>query len=153
MTNFIKASFLLLAVLVAVTSCKKPVGFEYRGINNISLENVSMDRSTVLLNMVYYNPNNFGVNLKSVECDVYVDSSFIGKYALDTLMHIDRKAEFTIPTRMQVDMRNLLKGGLFALLGQKVQISVKGHTRVGKGGIFINVPFDFSGKYDIPLFR
>jgi LEA14-like dessication related protein len=152
MTHFLKAS-LLLVVIAAAASCKKPVGFEYRGINKVNLENVSMDRSTVLLDMVYYNPNNFGVNLKHVECDVFVDTSFIGKYLLDTVMHIDRQAEFTIPTRMEVDMRNLLKGGIFALLGQKVQITVKGRTRVGKGGIFINVPFDFTGKYDIPLFR
>lgn len=142
----------VILLLVAAASCKKPAGFEYRGINNVKLENVSMERSTVMLNMVYYNPNSFGVNLKHVDCDVYVDSNYIGKYVLDTLMHIDRKAEFTIPTRMDVDMRNLMKGGMAALFGNKVQISVKGTSRVGKGGLFVNVPFDFSGKYAIPLF-
>ena len=147
------AGVLALVVAIFVSGCKKPMGFEYRGINNVQLENVSLDKSTVILDMLYYNPNSFGVNLKHVDCDVYVDRSFIGKYTLDTLMHIDRKASFTIPTRMEVNMRNLLKGGLFALLGQKVQINVKGSTRVGKGGIFINVPFDFTGKYDIPLFK
>lgn len=154
MNIFYKTGGLLaLALTICIAGCKKPMGFEYKGINNVQLENVSMDKSTVVLDMLYYNPNNFGVNLKHVDCDVYVDSNFIGKYTLDTLMHIDRKASFTIPTRMDVNMRNLLKGGLFALLGQKVQINIKGSTRVGKGGIFINVPFDFSGKYDIPLFR
>lgn len=153
MTNFIKSACMAMAILATAASCKKPAGFEYRGINNVKLENVSMSRSTVLLNMLYYNPNNFGVNLKHVECDVFVDSNFIGKYALDTMMHIDRKAEFTIPTKMDIDMQNILKGGIFALLGQKVQITVKGRTRVGKGGIFITVPFDFTGRYDIPLFR
>lgn len=137
---------------MAATGCKKPQGFEYRGINNVKLENMSMDRSTVLLNMVYYNPNGFGVNLKHVECDVYVDSGYVGKYILDTMMHIDRKAEFTIPTRMDVDMRSLMKGGMAALFGNQVQITVKGKTRVGKGGVFVNVPFDFTGKYKIPLF-
>lgn len=142
----------VILLLVTIASCKKPAGFEYRGINNVKLENVSMERSTVMLNMVYYNPNSFGVNLKHVDCDVYVDSNYIGKYVLDTLMHIDRKAEFTIPTRMDVDMRSLMKGGMAALFGNKVNITVKGNSRVGKGGIFVNVPFDFSGKYSIPLF-
>lgn len=113
---------------------------------------MSLQRSTVLLDMVYYNPNSFGVNLKHVECDVFVDTSYVGKYVLDTVMHIDRKAEFTIPTRMDVDMRSLMKGGMAALFGNQVQITVKGKTRVGKGGIFVNVPFDFTGKYSIPLF-
>ncbi|RXK86257.1 LEA type 2 family protein [Filimonas effusa] len=152
-TMYKAAGIMALVLAVFASACKKPMGFEYRGINNVQLENVSMDKSTVILDMLYYNPNSFGVNLKHVDCDVYVDSNFIGKYTLDTMMHIDRKATFTIPTRMDVNMRNLLRGGLFALLGQKVQISVKGSTRVGKGGIFINVPFDFTGKYDIPLFR
>lgn len=141
----------LLITIITATACKKPAGFEYRGINNVKLENMSMGRSTVLLNMVYYNPNSFGVNLKHVECDVYVDTGYIGRYVLDTVMHIDRKAEFTIPTRMDVDMRSLLKGGMSALFGNDVQITVKGKTRVGKGGIFVNVPFDFTGKYKIPL--
>jgi LEA14-like dessication related protein len=146
---------ILAAVLVtgvAATGCKKPQGFEYRGINNVKMENMSLQRSTVLLDMVYYNPNSFGVNLKHVECDVFVDTSYVGKYVLDTVMHIDRKAEFTIPTRMDVDMRSLVKGGVAALFGNQVQITVKGKTRVGKGGIFVNVPFDFTGKYSIPLF-
>ncbi|BAV06525.1 Late embryogenesis abundant protein [Filimonas lacunae] len=139
-------------LLTTIASCKKPVGFEYRGINNVKLENASLEKATVMLNMVYYNPNSFGVNLKHVDCDVYVDSSYIGKYTLDTLMHIDRKAEFTIPTTMNINVRSLLQGGMFALLGKKVNISVKGNSRVGKGGIFVNVPFNFSGQYAIPLF-
>lgn len=150
--QFSYIAILSLALVAAFTSCKKPVGFEYRGINNVKLENASMERSTVMLDMVYYNPNSFGVNLKHVDCDVYVDSGYIGKYTLDTMMHIDRKAEFTIPTRMEVDMHSLLKGGLAAIFGQKIQITVKGTTRVGKGGIFVNVPFNFSGKYNLPLF-
>lgn len=149
--SFLTAAF---AVLLAVTmySCHKPMGFEYRGINNVKLENASLDKATVMLNMVYYNPNSFGVNLKHVECDVYVDSGFIGRYTLDTMMHIDGKAEFTMPARMNVDVRTLFKGGMSALFGNKVNIMLKGNTRVGKGGLFISVPIDFSGKYSIPLF-
>jgi hypothetical protein len=47
------------------------------------------------MDLVYYNPNGFGVDLRKVDCDVYVDNTYLGKFQLDTLMHIPRRSEFT----------------------------------------------------------
>lgn len=133
-------------------SCKKPQGFEYRNIQNFSIDSLGFERSTISMNLVYFNPNNFGVNLKSVDCDVYVNNNFLGKYTLDTTMHIAKRSEFALPSSMQVDMRNIFKNSLSVLFSQEVLVSLRGNTRVGKGGIFVNVPFSYSGRHKLDMF-
>lgn len=133
-------------------ACTKPQGFEYRDTKNFKVEKLGFDKSTVMMDLVYFNPNNFGVQLKHVDCDIYVDHNYLGKYVLDTLMHIDRKAEFSLPSKMEVDMRNVYKNTLHVLLGQDVLVEVKGNTRLGKAGIFINVPFVYTGRHKIDFF-
>ena len=143
---------IIMMVWVVSASCKKPVGFEYRDIKDFKVAALGFDKSTVSMNLVYFNPNNFAVNLKHVDCDVYVDHNYLGKYVLDTLMHIDKKSEFALPSKMDIDMKNVFKNSLGALFGQDILLEVKGNTRVGKAGIFINVPFSYSGRHKVELF-
>ncbi len=131
----------------------KPQGFDYRDVKNIRVEKLGFDRTLLSLELVYFNPNNFGVNLKHVDCDVYIDHSFLGRFVLDTLMHIDRKAEFSLPSRMEVDMKSMFKNAFNVLISSDVLVSVKGNTRVGKAGIFINVPFNYEGRHKVDLFN
>jgi LEA14-like dessication related protein len=104
------------------------------------------------MDLVYYNPNGFGVDLKKVDCDVYVDNSYLGKFQLDTLMHIARRSEFVLPSRILVDMKTVLKNSLNFLFSQEVLINVKGTTRVGKAGIFKTVPFQYEARHKLQLF-
>lgn len=142
--------FGLLATLFS--SCTKPQGFDYRDMKNLKIETLGFDQTALSMDLVYYNPNSFGVDLRKVDCDIYIDNSYLGKFLLDTLMHIPRKAEFILPSHIRVDMKTVFKNGFNMLLSQEVLISVKGTTRVGKAGIFANVPFTYEGKHKLSLF-
>ena len=142
--------FSLICGLLA--GCSKPQGFGYRDVKNVRLENIGFDKTVLAMDLVYYNPNGFGVDLKKVDCDVYVDNSYLGKFQLDTLMHIQRRAEFTLPSKILVDMKSVLKNGLNLLFSQEVLINVKGTTRVGKAGIFATVPFNYEARHKLSLF-
>ena len=143
----------ILLLFVVLISCSKPQAFDYRDIRNVRIVKPGFDRSTIAMDLVYFNPNNFGVQLKHVDCDVYVDKNYLGKFVLDTLMYIPKKSEFALPSQLEVDMKNIFKNGLNALFGTELLLEVKGSTRVGKGGIFINVPFDYSGRHKVELFK
>ena len=145
-------AFVSILFLFAV-SCKKPESFEYRDIRNFKIDSIGFDKSTVSMDLVYFNPNNYGVELKNIDCDVYVQHNYLGKYTLDTLMHISKKSEFAIPSRMQVDMKNLFRNTLNSLFLSELLIEVKGTTRVGKAGIFITVPFSYSGWQKFSLLK
>ncbi len=92
--------FIVLALLCCVVfACKKPQGFEYRDVQNFSIDSFGFDRSTISMNLVYFNPNNFGVDLRHVDCDIYINHNFLGKYILDTSMHIAKRSEFALPSK------------------------------------------------------
>lgn len=139
-------------VVVLVIGCSKPQSFDYRDIRNFNIEKFGFDKSTISMDLVYYNPNNFGVQLRKVDCDVYINDKFLGKYLLDTSMLIPKKTEFTLPSRMEVDMKNAFKNSLSVLFSNEVLVKVKGTTRVGKGGIFLNVPVNYEGRHKFDMF-
>src|SRR5215472_6471705 len=113
-------TFLLAILLTAlIVSCKKPQSFEYRGMQNLKVDSIGLVSSKISLNLIYFNPNNFGVNLKHVNCDVYINHNYLGKYVLDTMMHIAKRSEFTIPSSMNVDMKNVYKNALGTLLSNE----------------------------------
>jgi LEA14-like dessication related protein len=139
-------------LLLAVTGCAKPQGFDYRDIKNFKVEKLGFDKSTISMDLVYYNPNNFSVELRKVDCDVYIEDQYLGKYQLDTLMSIPKKAEFTLPSKMEVSMKNVFKNTVSVLFSSEVLVKVKGTTRVGKGNFFINVPVNYEGRHQFELF-
>src|ERR1044071_4188028 len=136
-------SLLLPLLFLAVIGCKKPQGFDFRDIRNFKVSNLGVEKSTVSMDLVYFNPNRYGVNLKHVDCDVYLNNTYVGKFLLDTLMTIPGEAEFTLPASMEVDMRNVFKNTLSVLFSSEILIGAKGNTRVGKGGFFVNIPFSY----------
>jgi len=141
-----------LLFLVLAAGCNKPQSFEYRGVQNLRIDSVGFASSRISLELVYFNPNNFGVDLRNVNCDVYINHNYLGRYVLDTLMHIPRRSEFLIPSGMQVNMKNIFKNALSTLLSNQVLVELKGTTRVGKTGIFITVPFNYSAMEKLSLF-
>ena len=145
-------SLLYLFLAIAALGCAKPQGFDYRDLRNFKIEKLGFDQSTVSMELVYYNPNNFGVQLRKVDCDVYINDKFLGKYFLDTSMTIKKNSEFTLPSRMQVDMKNVFKNTLSVLFANDVLVKVTGTTRVGKGSFFINVPVKYEGRHKFELF-
>ena len=127
------------------------MAFEYRDLRNLKLETISSQKTQISMNLIYYNPNKFGINLKNVNCDIFVDSMYIGKFKLDTMMHIENSSEFSLPAKFEVSLTNILKSSVNMLFNE-VTISARGTTRVGKGGFYLNVPIDYSGKQKLSLF-
>ncbi len=143
---------ILFAFVIFLTACNKPQSFEYRGMQNLKIDSIGLVSSKISLELVYFNPNNFGVDLRNVNCDVYINHNYLGKYMLDTMMHIAKRSEFAIPSTMNVDMKNVFKNALGTFLSSQVLVELKGSTRVGKSGFFITVPFTYSAMEKFSMF-
>lgn len=141
----------LLIGLCSTLACTAPKSFEYRDVRNIEVDKLGFDKSRIKLDLVYFNPNRFRVDIKKVDCEVYMNDQYLGRYQLDTLMRVPKQAEFVLPSSMQVDMRGVFKNALTVLLNKEVTMRVKGTTRVGKSGVFVNMPFTYEGKHKLDL--
>ena len=133
-------------------ACAGPKSFEYRAVKNIKLDQLGFDHTNLSMELEYYNPNSFGLDLKKLDADVYIDNRFLGKFKLDTTMHIPKKAIFSLPSKIAVDMKAMYKNAFNMVLSKEVLVSVKGTTRVGKAGIFRTVPFTYEGRHKVDLF-
>lgn len=142
----------ILGLIFLCCACKKPAAFSYKDLRNFKVENWGLQKSRVSMDFIFFNPNNYGIVLKKIDCDLYVDSNYVGKFLLDTTMHIPRAAEFALPASFDLEMKNLLKNTVNVIFGNEVLISAKGSTRVGKGGIYVTVPFQYQGKQKLNLF-
>lgn len=143
---------LFVLICLALFSCKKPQGFDYRDVKNIKVEKLGFNQTTLRMDLVYFNPNNFGVTLKNVDCDIFINSNFLGHYKLDTVMRIEKKSEFSLPSKLNIDMKNVYKNTLNVLFSKEIELNVKGSSRVSKFGVNVNVPFDYKGKHKLSVF-
>ncbi len=139
-------------VSLILSACGNTQSFVYRDIRNFKIDSIGSDHSTVSMDLIYFNPNSFGVYLKKIDCDVYVDHNYVGKYSLDTLMRISRQSEFSIPSRMLLNTKSIFRNAFTTLLSGDLFVEIKGTARVGKVGVFITVPFNYSGRQKLSLF-
>lgn len=140
-----------LLILLVTISCKKPQGFDYRDVKNLRVRQIGFEKTVLNLDLVYFNPNNFGVTLKNVDCDILINNNFLGHFSLDTVMKIEKRSEFTLPSKIEVDMKNIYKNAFSVIFNKEVELNVKGSSKVSKIGITIKVPFDYKGKHKLGI--
>lgn len=135
-----------------MTSCRAPKDLEFREFNNLSLENVSFLSAVLKVDLVYYNPNNFGLELNRTDLDIYIDSTYLGHSNQDVQVAIPKREIFTVPLKVDLDMKNLLKNGLTSFIKKTVNVRVTGKVKVGKGGVFKSFNVDYQTVQTIPSF-
>ncbi|HKP32629.1 MAG TPA: LEA type 2 family protein [Chitinophagaceae bacterium] len=142
---------LLILGLAGVIACGKPKQPEYIDFENVRVERLGLTESKVGVDVRFYNPNPFNIQLRSADFDVFFNDKFIGHSTLDTLIRIPKLDTFYIPVDMKVNIKDLMKNAVQLLLNPEVMIKVKGNAKVGKGGIFKNFPVDYEGKERIDV--
>ena len=138
--------------MMAFLSCSSPKALEYRTYHNFSIETLGFNNSTVSLNLEYYNPNNFGMQLKNTDLDIFINGNLLGHSTTDTLINIPRKNTFLVPVRFNVDMQNAFKNAWNTLIGKEVLVRLSGKVRVGKGNVFMSFPINYETKQTFSMF-
>lgn len=142
-----------IAILVVVfMSCRSPKALEYKTYRNFSIENLGFNNSTVKLDLEYYNPNNFGMQLRNTDLDIFINGSLFGHSSTDTLIPIPGRDTFSIPVKFVVNMQSVYKNALNTLLGKEVLLRVTGKVKVGKANVFMYFPVNYESKETFSLF-
>ena len=139
-------------LLTAIMSCSSPKAVEYRSYSNLRVSNMGFTTSTVNMDLQYYNPNNFGLQLRMMDIDIFINDNLLGHSTLDTLIQIPRKNTFTIPLKVDVDMHNAFINGWNTLVGKEVTVKATGRVKVGKANVFMSMPVNYEGKQTFSLF-
>ena len=144
-------SMLVLLLSILMTGCRIPKEFVYRDFKNFKIDNLGFASSKVKIDLVYYNPNNFGLQLKSTDLDVFIDGNYLGHTSQEFQIGISKLKDFTIPLAIDVDMKNVFKNGFATLFNKKVTIKVTGKVKVGKANVFRSFPVNYEGRHTFSM--
>ena len=141
-----------LVIVLMMLGCSTPRELVYQDYKNFHLEKMGFTTSRVSLDLQYYNPNNFGLQLRRTDLDIYINNNFLGHSSHDTLINIARRDTFLLPIKFDTDMKNIFKNAFNTVMGNEVTVKVTGKVKVGKANVFMSFPINYEGKHKFPLF-
>jgi LEA14-like dessication related protein len=118
----------------------------------VKLDKVGFNKTTLSLSLIYYNPNNFGLELNHTEMDLFINDNYLGHVDQNVQIRIPKRDKFTLPIKVDVDMKNIIKNSLIGLFNKEVEIRAKGKIKAGKANIFKVVPFEYKTKQKLSPF-
>jgi len=142
-----------LVMLLVLASCSAPKELEYREFRNFTVQKIGFSTTAVKMDMIYFNPNNFGLQLKRTELDIFVNGVLLGHSSQDYQVTIPKKEQFIIPITMDVDMKNLIKNSLVSFFNKEVTVKATGSIKVGKANVFMSFPVMYEGIQAVNFFN
>ncbi len=147
-----KAKLCSVAILAYMLSCSAPKELVYNKYKNLTIEKLGFGNTAIRLDLEYFNPNNFGLQLKRSELDITLNGTYLGRSTSDTFINIPKRDTFTLPIKFEVDMKNLFKNAFTTLGGNEVLVKVNGKIKIGKANVYMRMPIDYEGKHKFSVF-
>ena len=138
--------FVFILLIFLTPSCQAPKELVYRDFKNLSVDKIGFASTMLKIDLIYFNPNNFGLQLKYTDLDIFVDNNYLGHSSQDFQITIPRLSEFTLPLQIQLDMKNLMKNAIPTLLmGKEVMVKITGTVKLGKANVYKTFPVNYEG--------
>ncbi|WP_207514740.1 LEA type 2 family protein [Longitalea luteola] len=150
------ATTLLLAVAFVFTACQSTRNVsqpEFRDIGAVRLIEVGLLKTTAGADMVYYNPNNFGIQLSNARGDVYVDNVYFGSFQLNEGVQVRKMSEFVLPVTLKIDNINAIKNQGDIYKKKEALVRVEGLAFVKKSGISKEIPIKYEQLQNLDKLR
>ena len=126
---------------------------EYREIQNVRIMDVGLLQTTAGLDLVYYNPNDFGITLSQARGDVYIDNMYFGRLNISDQVTVRKHQEFTIPVELKIDNISAVKNHSEIFRKKQALIRIEGFATLKKSGFNKEVPIKYEGIQDIERLR
>ncbi len=126
---------------------------EYRDIRDVRIINVGLLQTTAGLDFVYYNPNNFGVQLANASGDVYIDDMFFGRFGIQDKVTVHKHQEFIVPAVIIMDNISAIKNHRDIFKKKQAMIRIEGFATVKKAGFNKEVKIKYEGMQNIERLR
>jgi LEA14-like dessication related protein len=144
-----KYGFLFL--MIFLSACSEQQSFEFKGLQDIQLDKLTMGKNKIRANVKYYNPNAFSLVLKQIDCKVLLNNGNFTVLKLDTNFTIPAKKEFLIPAQLEFQMSDLVKNSMELLLNKPVKLNIKGNATLSKGIFTKTVPIEYETTQKLNL--
>lgn len=151
MKKHFSAILLFTFLLIGFYSCSKPKDLVYQDVKNFRVNQLGFKETVIGLDMVYYNPNKYTLECKGGNVDVFMNDKYLGKANIESRTVIPKQDTFSVPVSLSMNMQSMLENSLQLLSKPDVTIKLKGYVKVGKDGIYFNVPVDYITQQHIEI--
>jgi LEA14-like dessication related protein len=137
--------------MLLLAACSAPKSLEFKGLQDIQLEKLTMGKNKIRANIKYYNPNTFSLVLKQIDCKVLMNNGQFTQLKLDTNFTIPPNQEFLIPAQLEFQLSDLVKNSMELLLNKPVKLNIKGNATLSKGIFTKTVPIEYETTQKLNL--
>ena len=141
----------VLFIILLLTACSEPQSFEFKGLQDIQLDKLTMGNNIIRANIRYYNPNDFSLVLKQIDCKVLLNNGKFTQLKLDTNFNVPPKKDFLLPAKLEFQMSDLVKNSMELLLNKPVKLNITGNATLSKGMFTKTVPIDYETTQKLNL--
>lgn len=139
-----KVALFCLLLLAFASSCKDSKDPVFENVENIKLGKLGLTDTELSADIRFTNTNGFGFRVKSIDCDLYVDSTYLGHFSNSDPVRILARESFVLPMNGQVKSLVLMQQTQKAMKGKESIIQVTGSARVGRMGIYKTIPVKYN---------
>lgn len=155
----IVALILLIAIgLVVYFVMTNRAAPEFVSVDKISIGNVKLTPSPsfdLSADLEFTNPNSFGLTIKKVQCDVFIEGDKVTNIAYNKDVEVLPNTNFAIPLETNIKLneesfRRIFGANLFeSLLSNEINMKFQGDMTLSKFGLSRTVPFTYDYVYKI----
>jgi LEA14-like dessication related protein len=140
-------------VFSACTTTREVSEPEFRDIGDVRVIEVGLLKTTAGAEMIYYNPNNFGIKLDAARGEVYVDNVYFGSFQLNEGVQVRKRSEFVLPVTLKIDNISALKNQSEIYKKKEAMVRIEGRAFVKKSGFSKEVPIRYEQMQNLDRLR
>jgi LEA14-like dessication related protein len=150
LSTILVAATLFLGACQSTKNLSEP---EFRDISDVRVIEVGLLKTTAGANMIYYNPNNTGIQLSSARGDVYIENTYFGSFTLDQEVAVRKRSEFILPVTLKIDNLNAIKDQGNILKKKEALVRIEGFALVRKAGFSKEIPIKYEQMQSVDRLR
>lgn len=136
----------IISICTLLPSCMRYEDISFKGIENLKMGKIGMNETTMEMDLIFNNPNGMGATLNNAQGKAWIQDIHVGDFLLNQDVKIPAKSNFSVPVRMSVNVKDLIKNSLTLMLKDSVNIKVDGDAKLSKGSIMKSFPLKYNGK-------
>lgn len=122
---------------------------QFIGFRDLKVPSLGMRESRLTATLDYFNPNAFSLALETLDLEVQVFDSRLGRATLPQPIRVPARDTFGIPVALDVDMRRILSNAVSMGFNREWEIRLDGKAGFRKGGLHFHLPIRQTTRYKV----
>lgn len=126
---------------------------EYRVMQNLRLINVGPAQCTAAVDLICYNPNDFGLQVTSANGNIYINSTLFGQFELSNKVQVEKNSGFTLPALIKANTMEALKNQNVLFKMNEALVKIEGTAIVNIAGISKKILIEYESYQNVEKFK